>query len=243
MARQSRREFLEQSMFAAAAAVGGSTIAPLLANAQQSTSPNERLRVAILGVNGRGQDHLNGFLPRKDCEVVAIVDPDEEVGMKKGVARVEDKTGKKPAFYQDLRKMLEDKSIDIVTIATPNHWHSLAAIWAIQAGKDVYCEKPVSHNVSEGRRVVDAARKHNKIVQTGTQCRSQGGTVQAIEFIKAGKIGEVKVARGLCYKSRGSIGERGSYSPPASVNYDVWCGPAPLNPLTRPKFHYDWHWQ
>lgn len=245
MARQTRREFLEQSMFAAAAAAvaGSGVVSPLVSGAQQSSSPNERLRIALLGVNGRGGDHLNGYLPRKDVEVAAIVDPDEEVGQKKGVARVEKTTGKKPAFYQDLRKVLEDKSIDIISIATPNHWHSLAAIWAIQAGKDVYCEKPVSHNVSEGRRVVDAARKYNKICQTGTQCRTMKGTVDAIEFIKAGKIGEVKLARGLCYKGRGSIGARGVFTPPTSVNYDIWCGPAPTNQLTRPKFHYDWHWQ
>ena len=108
--------------------------------------------------------------------------------------------------------MLEDKSIDAVSIATPNHWHSLAAIWAIQAGKQVYCEKPVSHNVSEGRRVVQAARKHSAVVQTGTQCRSNPGMREAIEFVRSGRIGEVKLARGLCYKRRKSIGPKGTYA-------------------------------
>ena len=246
MARQSRREFLERSMFAAAAAATGSQFIEPRAARAQSTSPNERLRVAVIGVNGRGQSHLfeaGGFTNRKDCEVVAICDADEQVGQTRGVAAVEKKTGKKPAYYQDLRKLLEDKSIDIVTIATPNHWHALAAIWAIQAGKDVYVEKPVSHNVSEGRRIVDAARKHGRICQTGTQCRSMAGTIAAIEYVQSGKIGDVKLARGLCYKSRGSIGARGVYDVPTSVDYDVWCGPAPMHPLTRPKFHYDWHWQ
>ncbi len=244
MTRQTRREFLENSMLAAAAAaMTGSGLVSTARADEQSSSPNERLRVAVLGVNGRGASHLGGFAGRRDCEVVAVCDPDEEVGMTKGVAVIEQKTGKKPVFYQDLRKLLEDKSIDIVTIATPNHWHALAAIWAIRAGKDVYVEKPVSHNVSEGRRIVDAARKHGKIVQTGTQSRSAVGVRQLIEFLHAGGIGDVKLARGLCYKPRTSIGPRGEYQVPASVNYDIWCGPAPLHALTRPRFHYDWHWQ
>ena len=167
--------------------------------------------------------------------MVAVCDADEAVGQARGVENVEKVTGKKPTFYKDMRKMFEDKSIDIVSIATPNHWHALAAIWAIQAGKDVYVEKPVSHNVSEGRRIVEAARKHQKIVQTGTQCRSNPGMHEAIEYMRSGKIGEVNLARGLCYKRRGSIGPKGTYEIPASVDYDLWCGPAPLKPLTRPQ--------
>jgi predicted dehydrogenase len=244
MTRQTRREFLENSMLAAtAAALAGSGIVAPARAAEESSSPNERLRIAVLGLNGRGQAHLGGFMKRPGCEVVAVCDPDEQVLMNKGVAVVEKATGNKPAFYQDLRKLLEDKSVDVVTIATPNHWHSLAAIWAIQAGKDVYVEKPMSHNVSEGRRVVDAARKHGKIVQTGTQSRSAAGIRELVEFMHAGGIGEVKLARGLCYKRRKSIGPRGEYQVPASVNYDVWTGPAPMHALTRPNFHYDWHWQ
>lgn len=244
MIRQTRREFLENSMLAAAAAaMSGTGMISRASAEEQSSSPNERLRVAVLGLNGRGQSHLGGFMPRKDCEIVAVCDPDERVGMTKGVAVVEGATKKKPAFYQDLRKLLDDKSIDIVSIATPNHWHALAAIWAIQAGKDVYVEKPVSHNVSEGRRIVDAARKHGKICQTGTQSRSSVGTRELMDFIHAGGIGEVKLARGLCYKRRKSIGPRGTYTVPEYINYDVWCGPAPLHALTRPNFHYDWHWQ
>jgi predicted dehydrogenase len=244
MTRQTRREFLENSMLAAAAAAmtGTKLVSPASAE-EQATGPNERLRVAVLGLNGRGQSHLGGFVNRNGCDVVAVCDPDEAVGQNRGVAVVESKTGVRPAYYQDLRKLLENKEIDIVSIATPNHWHSLAAIWAIQAGKDVYVEKPVSHNVSEGRRVVDAARKHGKICQAGTQCRSALGTNQLMDFLHKGGIGEIKLARGLCYKSRESIGPRGTYEVPSGVDYNVWCGPAPMNPLTRPKFHYDWHWQ
>ena len=244
MAGPSRREFLEQSMLAAAAAVVSQGVAPdLHAQEAKAAGANDRLRIAVIGVNGQGGSHLGGYLAKKDVEVAAICDVDSEVGNKKGVDRVEKSSGKKPAYYQDIRKLLEDKSIDAVSIATPNHWHALAAIWAIQAGKDVYVEKPVSHNVSEGRRIVEAARKHNKICQTGTQCRSQGGTIEAIKFIQSGKIGEVNLARGLCYKGRGSIGAKGTYNPPASVDYDLWTGPAPFKPLSRPRFHYDWHWQ
>ncbi|MFN0051668.1 MAG: Gfo/Idh/MocA family protein [Planctomycetales bacterium] len=244
MTRQTRREFLENTLLTAAASAmaGGSLYRTALAD-QQSTSPSERLRVAIVGLNGRGQSHLGAFAGRQDCEIVAVCDPDEAVGQNKGVAEVEKRTGKKPAFYVDVRKLLEDKSINVVSIATPNHWHALAAIWSMQYGKDVYVEKPVSHNVTEGRRIVDTARKHGKICQTGTQSRSSVGTRQLMQFIHEGGIGEVKLARGLCYKSRGSIGPRGNYAVPAGVNYDVWCGPAPMNPLTRKQFHYDWHWQ
>ncbi len=147
-----------------------------------------------------------------------------------------------PKYYRDIRKMLEDRSVDVVSIATPNHWHSLAAIWAIQAGKQVYVEKPVSHNVSEGRRIVQAARKHGAVVQTGTQCRSNPGMRQAIEYVRSGKIGEVKLARGLCYKRRKEIGPKGTYPIPSTVDYNLWTGPAPMKPLTRKHLHYDWHW-
>ncbi|MBM83671.1 MAG: dehydrogenase [Planctomycetaceae bacterium] len=245
MTRQSRREFLENSMFAAVAATAAaSPVASQAADREGSKSPNERLRVAVLGVNGRGRSHISGFLPRADCEIAAIVDPDENVGLTKGVKNVFDRTGKKPALYKDMREVFDDKSIDIVSIATPNHWHSLAAIWAVQAGKDVYVEKPISHNVNEGRRVVQAARKHNRMVQAGTQCRTIAGTREAIEFVLAGGIGEVKLARGLCYKPRGSIGPKGNYDVPAGIDYDLWLGPAPkMEVTTRRRFHYDWHWQ
>src|SRR5262249_18147450 len=161
-------------------------------------------------------------------------DADEAVGQKR-CEEMAKKQGTKPKFVRDLRQVFDDKSIDIVSTATPNHWHALCAIWAMQAGKDVYVEKPVSHNVSEGRRIVEVARKTNRICQTGTQCRSMPGGIAAIEYVRAGKIGKVKVARGLCYKSRGSIGPRGTYEIPSTVDYNLWAGPAPMSPLTRPK--------
>ena len=242
MGHFTRRQFLEDSLLAAAAMAvlpGGRLLG---AEEKQSTSPNEKLSVAVVGVNGRGNSHLETYSSRKDTEVTYIVDADEAVGQKR-VEEVAQFQSRKPKFVQDLRKAFDDKSVDIVTTATPNHWHALVAIWAMQAGKHVYVEKPVSYTLSEGRRMVETARKHNKICQAGTQCRSFPGTVDAVEYVLAGKIGEVKLARGLCYKLRDSIGASGQYQVPASVDYDLWSGPAPVLPLTRKRFHYDWHWQ
>ncbi len=240
--RTDRRRFLEESMLATAAAVAATSGSSLLAADNASSSANGRLGVACVGVRGRGGSHLNFFSSSQETEVVAIVDVDEQV-LENRAKQVGQRQGREPAKYVDLRKALEDPRIDIVTIATPNHWHALAAIWAIQAGKDVYLEKPVSHNVSEGRRIVEAARKYNKICQTGTQSRSNPGLQKTIAHIQQGGIGAVKVARGLCYKRRKAIGDRGKYTPPQSVDYNLWLGPAPQSPLTRPKLHYDWHWQ
>ncbi|QDU94647.1 Gfo/Idh/MocA family protein [Lignipirellula cremea] len=244
MSKRTRRQFLEDSMFATAAAVAASSGGSLLAaeEEKQSSSPNERLNVAVVGVRGRGNTHIGAFAGRKDTEITYIVDPDQEVGASR-VKEVEKKQGRAPKFVEDMRAAFDDPSVDIVSIATPNHWHALAAIWAIQAGKDVYVEKPVSHNVSEGRRIVEAARKYNKICQCGTQSRSNQGMIDAMEFVHQGGVGEVTVARGLCYKPRGSIGARGVYPVPANINYGVWLGPAPFAPVTRKQFHYDWHWQ
>jgi predicted dehydrogenase len=230
-------------LFAAAAAVLARETSRVRAEdtAKASASPNEKVRMACIGVRGRGREHLDEFGRMHDVEVVAIVDVDEEVG-KKGVEQIKRRTDKAPVFYRDLRKMLEDKRIDAVSIATPNHWHSLAAIWALQAGKHVYVEKPVSHNVSEGRRLVQTARKHERLCQAGMQCRSNPGMRELMNFVQSNQIGEVKLARGLCYKHRGSIGPKGDYPIPKSVDFDLWSGPAQIKPLTRKSLHYDWHW-
>jgi predicted dehydrogenase len=245
----SRRRFLEESMLAAAAAAAASSaMARVARGADESggrkASPSDVIRLAVIGVNGRGMNHVTALAGRKDAAVVAICDADQNT-FEKARKAVESKSGKAPTYYQDIRKLLEDKSIDAVTIATPNHWHSLAAIWAVQAGKDVYVEKPVSHNVHEGRTLVTVARKHNKIVQVGSQSRSNPGMRHLIEYVRSGKLGKVTVARGLCYKRRDSIGKvAAAVKPPASVNYDLWLGPAPArSDVPRTKFHYDWHWQ
>jgi predicted dehydrogenase len=248
MSRLSRRRFLEDSMFATAAAIAAAgarrAYAQEGAAGAKKAAASDRLRVAVIGVNGRGMSHVRDLSGRPDTEVAVICDADEST-FEKARKMVEQKSGKAPTFQQDLRKVLEDKSIDFVTIATPNHWHALATIWAVQAGKDVYVEKPASHNVHEGRMAVQMARKYGRIVQTGSQSRSNPGMRQFIDYIRSGKLGKVTLARGLCYKRRQTIGKVGTGGkPPASVNYDLWLGPAlARKDVPRNRFHYDWHWQ
>ena len=243
-----RRRFLEQAMLSTAACIAAQSMPKATRAAEDdrspTVSPNELIHVAIMGAGGRGQSHIAGFADEKKGTIVThICDVDEKQGQRSCDATAERQGGKRPTYVADVRKMLEDKSIHAVSIAAPNHWHSLGAIWAVQAGKDVYVEKPVSHNVVEGRRLVQTARRHNRMVQTGTQCRSNPGIINAMAFIHSGGIGEVAVARGFCYKPRPSIGPKGDYSIPAGIDYDLWTGPARMLPLTRPRFHYDWHWQ
>jgi predicted dehydrogenase len=207
----------------------------------KSSSPNEVIRVAVVGVHGRGMDHVEGFGHQKDVRITAICDIDPNVT---GSARrtIEERYGKAPQYYQDIRQLLENKEIDAISVATTNHWHALATIWACQAGKDVYVEKPVSHNVTEGRRMVEAARKYQRIVQTGTQIRSHKGINDAVAFLNSGKLGKIYMAKGLCYKPRGSIGHKADAPVPAGVDYNLWLGPAPERPFNPNRFHYNWHW-
>jgi hypothetical protein len=244
----SRRDFLKDSAaLAAAVGVAGPFARGLYGAEPEAAAAKkgdiaDQLRVAVIGVNGRGMEHVRGFANRNNCVITTICDADTAVAGK-AVTAAEKAQGSAPKYEQDLRKVMEDKEIDIVSIATPNHWHALAAIWAMQAGKDVYVEKPVSHNVSEGRRIVDAARKYNKICQTGTQSRSSKGMREAMQYLHDGKLGKVHLARGLCYKLRGSIGKVAEEQPiPKTIDYDLWCGPAPKTPLMRKNLHYDWHW-
>ena len=175
--------------------------------------------------------------------MIAICDVDP-AAYQKQKKKFDDKKLRAPEYVQDIRKLLERKDIDAVTIATPNHWHALAAIWALQAGKDVYVEKPVSHNVSEGRRIVQFARQLGRICQTGTQSRSMTGMRESLDYIHSGKIGKVTLAKGFCYKSRPSIGKATGPCPtPAGLDLNLWVGPAPMHPIMRKRFHYDWHWQ
>ena len=240
-----RRSFISHSavIAAATAALRGSTaFAEDPAPAPRAFGPNDKLRVAVVGTGGRGGDHIKGFNGNHGCEIVTICDADAaRVGPH--MAAVEKKTGKKATFEQDIRKVIADKSIDIISFATPNHWHALGTVWALQAGKHVYVEKPASHNVIERRRMIEAARKYNRLCQVGTQSRSNRGMQEAIAYIHDGKIGKVSLAYGTCYKRRGSIGKTaGETAVPATVDYDLWCGPAPMLALKRQKLHYDWHW-
>ncbi len=235
MKQLTRRSFLTRAALATA------TVSWSARSWAQVKSANEDVRYAVIGFNGRGKDHLGGLSKVKGTRLAALCDVDEKVLNREKEAWA--KKGATVEGYRDLRKLLESKEIDAVSIATPNHWHALAALWAVQAGKDVYVEKPVSHNVFEGRQLVKAARKYNKIVQTGTQSRSSIAIKEAVEWVKAGNLGKITVARGLCYKPRVSIGKvTGPQPVPEGVDYDLWCGPAPMDPIRRKQFHYDWHW-
>ena len=216
----------------------GAMAAPLAAAPK---SPNDRVRVVVIGVNGRGRDHINGFSGVKEAEVVGICDVDGDL-LNKRADEFEAKWGRKPMKYKDLRKVFDDKSIDAVSIATPNHWHSLAAIWACQAGKDVYVEKPGSHNIFEGRKLVEAAHKYNRIVQHGVQLRSSEALQEGVALLRKGEIGNVYMSRGLVFRWRPSIGHKGPEPVPANFDYDLWEGPAQHVPFSRRHVHYNWHW-
>ena len=246
-----RRRFLQNSA-ALAASLSAFEVASTLARADDAPAetkvkdakkvgPNDQIRVAVLGVNGRGLDHVAGFLKHKESRITTICDVDKNVIGKanKAISLV---YGSAPKYVQDLRRVLDDPEIDAVSIATPNHWHSLAAIWACQAGKDVYVEKPVSHNIFEGRKAVEAARKYNRIVQAGTQCRSHQGIQDAMAFLRSGQLGPVYMAKGLCYKERKSIGHKEVGPVPEGLDYDLWCGPAEKLAFNPNRLHYNWHW-
>ena len=235
----SRRTFLKTSALAAAGAI-------LPARSWgQILGANADIRVAVIGLNGRGMNHLSSLQRIAGVRIVAICDPDTAV-LDRAMTRA--KLAADVKKYTDIRELLASPDVDAVTIATPNHWHSLAGIWAMQNGKDVYVEKPVSHNVWEGRQLVNAAKKYNKVVQAGTQIRSGEGLREAVQWVQAGNLGKIVASRGFCYKRRDSIGKTtGITPPPATINYDLWTGPAPLvmphrnNPRNGPV-HYDWHW-
>lgn len=234
MTLTNRRRFLRNSALAAAAALPARSWA-------QVPGANSDIRVAVVGFRQQGRVHIEGFRKTPGCRVVALCDCDREV-LDREAKRFQDR-GEPVATYTDVRELLESKEVDVVSTATPNHWHALVTVWACQAGKDVYVEKPVSHNVWEGRKMVEAARKYGRIVQTGTQSRSSAGIREAIRWLHAGNLGKVTLARGFCYKRRPTLGRVNGPQPvPASVDYELWCGPAAKEPLRRYKLHYDWHW-
>jgi predicted dehydrogenase len=218
-----------------------STAAAAAASSTVFGSPNDTIRVATIGLRGRGKDHIKEITAQPNVELVALCDIDEKVlGERSGA--LEAQTGKKVQTYRDYRKVLEDKSIDAISIATPNHWHTLMTIQACQAGKDVYVEKPCSHNIFEAKQIVAAARKYNRMVQQGSQSRSSAALQDGVQKMRDGLIGDLYLSRGLCYKWRDTIGKAPVSDPPSGVDYDLWTGPAPKKPFTKNRFHYNWHW-
>jgi predicted dehydrogenase len=236
-----RRQFIEDSLLAATAAAASRGAPAAAQEPPKPAAPSERLRVAVVGVRGQGSVHVVRWCAVPGVEIATLCDVDSSV-TGEVVRTVEKKSGKAPQVVPDLRKMLEDKSIDVVSIATPNHWHCLAAVWAIQAGKDVYVEKPLGHNIWEQQKLVEAARKRGRLVQHGTYPRSYAGIRAAMDFLRAGKIGKITGAHGICYNPRQSIGKKPDEPVPAGVDYNLWLGPAPERPFNRNRFHYNWHW-
>ncbi|MCY2991890.1 MAG: Gfo/Idh/MocA family oxidoreductase [Planctomycetota bacterium] len=237
MSQINRRRFLQTSL----ATVATVSAAPYIARAKD---PNGKLGVACVGVGGRGSEHLSAFAGDSRTIVLYVVDPDEKIGQNR-CEKIAAKQKFKPKHVRDMRDAFADPAVDLVSTATPNHWHALVGVWAMQAGKDVYIEKPVCHDIWEGSALIAASRKYQRICQVGTQCRSHRAIREAMKFLHDGCIGEVKLARALCYKRRASIGPQGDYPVPAEVDFGLWSGPAPFTTpkVTRPKFHYDWHWQ
>lgn len=243
MKNWTRKEFLKASLVGGGAAL----VSQHRVSAATATtkSPNGDIRVAVVGVNNQGNGHISRFRKLEGVQLVALCDVDSRVlARRAGELKTHNID---VTTYTDYRKLLERSDIDAVVIATPNHWHALQTIWACQAGKDVYVEKPISHNIFEGRKAVEAAKKYNRIVQAGTQSRSAAELHEAAAYIRAGKLGKIQWARGLCYKPRDTIGKTtGPQQVPSTVDYDLWSGPAPLVPPRRNSkagtVHYDWHW-
>jgi len=238
-----RRNFLTHTAtgIAAAAALGPIEIIEA-EESPRSQSPNEKLGFAVVGARGQGNNHLTALSQMEDVELLYVCDVDEEIGRDR-VDKVASRTGRRPKYVKDFRQAFADPAVDCVTTATPHHWHALVSIWSMQAGKDVYVEKPLAHNVWEGRQIVRAARSLDRICQCGIQIRSSTGVAAGVEYVRSGALGKIEYVVGTCYKGRKPIGRLDKpLETPRHLDYEMWCGPAPKVDLYRPRLHYDWHW-
>jgi len=231
-----RRDFIAGSAKTAAGVAAMSALRP-----ERVLGANDTINIAVIGIRGRGKNHYHEWASKENVRVTHLCDVDERLFPDR-VKELEELQGFKPKTVVDMRELFDDKDLDAVSIATTDHWHALSAIWACQAGKHVYLEKPTSHNIWEGRKIIEAARKYNRIVAAGTQNRSLLGVNNAIKFLHEGGIGEVYMAKGLCFKPRDSIGTKQDAPIPEGVHYDLWLGPAPWRPFNPNRFHYNWHW-
>lgn len=240
---ENRRTFIKKTALGTAGVTVGLTAMSAKSYAR-ILGANDRVTMAVIGVRGRGKSHVSSFSEMYESGVVVktICDTDSAVLDEAVKLAAENQNGKKPGTEQDMRRVFEDEEIDAVAMATPNHWHALGTIWACQAGKHVYVEKPSSHNVFEGRKMVEAARKYNIVVQVGFQNRSSSNVMQAMAFLHDGGIGDVYMSRGTCFKPRDSFGISKDSQPPSTLDYDLWLGPAAYRPYNEKKGHYNWHW-
>ena len=238
-----RRDFIKKSALGSAGMmIGGMGFSSV--SYKTIIGSNERINIAVIGLRSRGLDHINELCSLKDqgnVRITAICDADEQFFAPRAKV-IADKTGVSPGTEWDMRRIFDNKDIHAVTFATPNHWHSLGTIWACQAGKNVYVEKPCCHNINEGKKMIEAARKYNVRVQVGFQNRSGKNLNDAIKFLHNGGIGDVYMARGLCLKPRDSFGIAPDSEPPATLHYDMWLGPVPYRPYNEKRLHYNWHW-
>jgi predicted dehydrogenase len=230
MPEQNRRVFFQS---AGAAVMAGS--------ASRILGANDRVNVAVVGLGGRGRAHMNEWAKVPGAQITALCDVDQ-AALERGQAQVLKATGNNAKGYVDMRELFADKNVDAVSMPLPNHWHALASIWAIQAGKDVYIEKPACYNVFEGRKMIEAARKHNRMVQIGSQSRTIAHKMRAMQMLHEGAIGKVYLAKGFCYKRRPSIGKKPDGPVPPGVNWDLFLGPAPMRAFNENRFKYNWHW-
>ena len=238
MRHPNRRRFLQTS-----SAIGASFLITGTKASGAAKGANDRVRIAVAGLNGRGKSHLDGWMGQDNVEVAYVIDPDKKV-LEKTLAKLEAKTEGKftTQGFTDVRHALEDKTLDALSVATPNHWHSLMTIWGAQHGKHVYVEKPMSHDIAEGRAVVAAQKKYGVVIQHGTQRRSNAGIAGLHEALQNGKLPKLKIAYGYCCKPRGSIGSEPIGPPPSNLDWNMWKGPAVIDEYHNNYVHYDWHW-